>query len=64
MFIKFENKHVQIFKLKQGTIVEYELDYYHIHHVYKGEDGKIRLTVVGAFESLEVLPEDVTWLEQ
>lgn len=62
MFVKFENKHVELYLLKKGTLVEFDGDYYHIQHVYKDESDKIRLVLNGAFEDKEVFPSDVVWL--
>lgn len=63
MFVKFANTEVHIFKLKQGTIVEFGGDYYHIKHVHRTQDQRILLTLDGNYEDEEVAPIHVTWLE-
>lgn len=63
MAVKFDNGVVPIYKLRQGTLVRYEDDYFHIQYVYKTLDQQIKLTLTGAFESVDVMPTFVEWLE-
>jgi hypothetical protein len=63
MKIWFENVDVEMYKMRQGTVVEYENDFWHIQHFYKTTDGRFMLTIAGAFETLDVAPQFVTWLE-
>lgn len=63
MNVKFENTSVEVYKMRQGSVVAYENDFWHIQHFYKTLDGRYMLTITGAFETLDVSPQFVTWLE-
>lgn len=64
LFVKFANADVPIYKLRKGTLVECGSDFLHIEHVYRTQDGHVRLHLVGMYEEgLEILPLFVDWLE-
>lgn len=63
MFVQFENGSVPIYKLRQGALVKYDDDYFHIEHVYNTVDGQTKITLRGAFEEVDVMPKFITWLE-
>lgn len=63
MFVKFENGSVPVYKLRQGVVVEYDGEYFHIQYVFKTLDGQIKLTMVNEEGILHIMPKFVTWLE-
>lgn len=64
MFVKFKNNvEVPIYKLRKGTIVEVDGDFYHIKHVWNTVDGLLKVKLEGADGEWEGLPKFVDWLE-
>lgn len=63
MFVKFRNAEVPIYKLRKGTIVELDSQYFYIKSVRNSADGILRLRLESEFEEWTGLPKFVTWLE-
>lgn len=64
MEVKFENTVVPIWKIRQGTLVKFERDYYYIQYFNLSEDGRFMLTLDNGFEpKIDVNPRFVEWLE-
>lgn len=63
MLVKFDNQEVHISRLRQGVVVEYEDDLYHIGFVHRTQDRRIKIYLQGVYEQHDLSPEVITWLE-
>ncbi len=64
MNVKFANGEVPIWKLRKGTVVKYEYDYFYIKNMHVDFDSNIILLIQnGSLGNERVCTEDVTWLE-
>lgn len=64
MEVKFENAVVPIWKIRQGTLVKFESDYYYIKYFNLTVDGRYELHLeTSCSEDVFVNPKFVEWLE-
>lgn len=64
MDVKFENGEVPIWKIRQGTLVRFNHDYYFVKYFDLAPDGRFVLTLDNSYEkNVEVNPKFVEWLE-
>ena len=63
--VKFENGLIPVHKLRQGDVVQYCGDLFHIKHVWKSVDGTIMLSLEDSVGPLtEVAALHVEWLNR
>lgn len=63
MEVKFENAVVPIWKVKQGTLVRFESEYYYIKYFNLTMDGRFELHLDNGLDTRNVNPKFIEWLE-
>jgi hypothetical protein len=64
MIVKFNNVEVPIYKLRLGSVVEYDNEFYHIYGFVHTRDGRFILDIRNYWNSYEVAPVHLKWAEE